>query len=216
MVEAVETPEEAETTATSTHQRGTESGKVKANKAKQAATASVRAISRSSAIAVIPSNECSTHAVESTTATPGIADAGEAPSGAKSIAKLAKEVSEDREQILTERATLEYDRWPATLDARWAEVEFVLCRAIESEESLRYTTEATEAGLVFMEKLEKKAQVTILAKKVQANREHATTAEVLPENRRKLEDLDMLFFARALYHVAHTQWYADPHRAIQI
>lgn len=53
-----------------------------------------------------------------------------------------------------------YERWPAALDARWAEVEFMLCHEVESEESLRLTTEATQAGLVFMEKLEKKAQVT--------------------------------------------------------
>ncbi|CAM9585171.1 unnamed protein product, partial [Sphacelaria rigidula] len=49
-------------------------------------------------------------------------------------------------------------RWPEILDARWAEVEFVLCRAVESEKSLKYTAEATEDGLVFMDKLEKKAQ----------------------------------------------------------
>lgn len=54
---------------------------------------------------------------------------------------------------------LEYGQWLETLDARWAEVEFMLCRAVDSEESLRYTTEATEAGLVFMDNLEKKAQV---------------------------------------------------------
>lgn len=54
-------------------------------------------------------------------------------------------------------------RWPEILDARWAEVEFVLCRAVESEKSLKYTAEATEDGLVFMDKLEKKAQVTILS-----------------------------------------------------
>lgn len=50
-------------------------------------------------------------------------------------------------------------RWPATLDARWAEVEFMLCHEVESEESLQHTIEATKAGLVFMDKLEKKAQV---------------------------------------------------------
>ena len=52
-----------------------------------------------------------------------------------------------------------YGRWPATLDARWAEVEFMLCHEVDCEESLQYTIEATEAGLVFMEKLEEKAQV---------------------------------------------------------
>lgn len=52
-------------------------------------------------------------------------------------------------------------RWPVMLDARWAEVEFVLCRAVESEESLRYTAGAASAGLIFLEKLEKKAQVTL-------------------------------------------------------
>ena len=50
-------------------------------------------------------------------------------------------------------------RWPATLDARWAEVEFMLCHEVESEESLQHTIEATKAGLVFMDKLEQKAQV---------------------------------------------------------
>lgn len=61
-----------------------------------------------------------------------------------------------------------YERWPATLDARWAEVEFMLCHEVESEESLRLTTEATQAGLVFMKKLEKKAQVTHILYKGQS------------------------------------------------
>lgn len=52
-------------------------------------------------------------------------------------------------------------RWPATLDARWAEVEFMLCHEVGSEESLQHTIEATEAGLVFMDKLERKAQVPL-------------------------------------------------------
>ncbi|CAM9582591.1 unnamed protein product, partial [Scytosiphon promiscuus] len=51
-----------------------------------------------------------------------------------------------------------YGRWPATLDARWAEVEFMLCHEVNCEESLQYTIQATEAGLVFMEKLEEKAR----------------------------------------------------------
>lgn len=54
-----------------------------------------------------------------------------------------------------------YGRWPATLDAQWAEVEFMLCHEVDCEESLQYTIEATEAGLVFMDKLEEKAQVGI-------------------------------------------------------
>lgn len=53
-----------------------------------------------------------------------------------------------------------YGRWPATLDARWAEVEFMLCHEVNCEESLQYTIQATEAGLVFMEKLEEKARVS--------------------------------------------------------
>lgn len=52
-----------------------------------------------------------------------------------------------------------YGRWPATLDAQWAEVEFMLCHEVNCEESLQYTIDATEAGLVFMDKLEEKAQV---------------------------------------------------------
>ena len=55
-----------------------------------------------------------------------------------------------------------YGRWPATLDAQWAEVEFMLCHEVDCEESLQYTIEATEAGLVFMDKLEEKAQVRLL------------------------------------------------------
>ncbi|CAM9287379.1 unnamed protein product [Hapterophycus canaliculatus] len=51
-----------------------------------------------------------------------------------------------------------YGRWPATLDARWAEVEFMLCHEVDCEESLQYTIQATDAGLVFMEKLEEKAR----------------------------------------------------------
>lgn len=54
-----------------------------------------------------------------------------------------------------------YGRWPAKLDSRWAEVEFMLCHEVLSEESLKYTREATGAGLVFMDKLEKKAQVCV-------------------------------------------------------
>lgn len=60
---------------------------------------------------------------------------------------------------LDTQASPVYGRWPPTLDARWAEVEFMLCREVESEESLKYTIEAAEAGLIFIEKLEKKAQV---------------------------------------------------------
>lgn len=56
-----------------------------------------------------------------------------------------------------------YGRWPATLDAQWAEVEFMLCHEVDCEESLQYTIEATEAGLVFMDKLEQKAQVRQLS-----------------------------------------------------
>lgn len=52
-----------------------------------------------------------------------------------------------------------YGRWPATLDAQWAEVEFMLCHEVDCEESLQSTIEATEAGLIFMDKLEEKAQV---------------------------------------------------------
>lgn len=55
-----------------------------------------------------------------------------------------------------------YGRWPATLDAQWAEVEFMLCHEVDCEESLQYTIEATEAGLVFMDKLEEKAQVGVI------------------------------------------------------
>lgn len=73
-------------------------------------------------------------------------------------------VTHDATDIMKEEAA--YERWPATLDARWAEVEFMLCREVESEESLRYTTEATQAGLVFMEKLAKKAQVIHTSKGV--------------------------------------------------
>lgn len=68
---------------------------------------------------------------------------------------VGEQAVEDGASLLPE------NRWPAMLDARWAEVEFVLCRAVESEESLSYTAEAAAAGLIFLEKLEKKAQVTI-------------------------------------------------------
>lgn len=51
------------------------------------------------------------------------------------------------------------ERWPATLDARWAEVEFVLCRRVDCKESFEFTAEATKESLIFISKLEKKAQV---------------------------------------------------------
>lgn len=41
----------------------------------------------------------------------------------------------------------------------------MLCRAVDSEESLRETAEATRAGLIFMDRLERKAQVRRLEQK---------------------------------------------------
>ncbi|CAN0395389.1 unnamed protein product [Ectocarpus sp. 12 AP-2014] len=93
------------------------------------------------------------------TATEGDAGAS-APAGATVEVAAVEEgaaVADEVEDI-AENSMPVYGRWPATLDARWAEVEFMLCHEVDCEESLQYTIEATEAGLVFMDKLEEKAQ----------------------------------------------------------
>lgn len=79
----------------------------------------------------------------------------EAGTGEVPLAVAAEEEGGDT----TDKAPV-YGRWPATLDARWAEVEFMLCHEVDCEESLQYTIQATEAGLVFMGKLEEKARVS--------------------------------------------------------
>jgi hypothetical protein len=48
-------------------------------------------------------------------------------------------------------------QWSASLDSRWAEVEFMMRRRIEAEEDLTYNIRAAELGLAYMQKLEDKA-----------------------------------------------------------
>lgn len=93
-----------------------------------------------------------------------------APAAATTVvaAVEAGAAAADEVEDIAENSMPVYGRWPATLDARWAEVEFMLCHEVDCEESLQYTIEATEAGLVFMDKLEEKAQVlnnTVLARR---------------------------------------------------
>ncbi|CAM9575233.1 unnamed protein product [Ectocarpus fasciculatus] len=92
-------------------------------------------------------------------ATEGVA-ATSAPAAATVVvaAEEAGAAAVDEVEDIAENSMPVYGRWPATLDARWAEVEFMLCHEVDCEESLQYTIEATEAGLVFMDKLEEKAQ----------------------------------------------------------
>jgi hypothetical protein len=48
--------------------------------------------------------------------------------------------------------------WGSQLSSRWAEVEFMLRHAVETDADLTYTAGAAEAGLIFMDHLEAKAQ----------------------------------------------------------
>ncbi|CAM9202412.1 unnamed protein product [Ectocarpus sp. 4 AP-2014] len=126
--------------------------------AKQALTEGIS----SAAMATLPFERLPTEAsgeqgVE--TATEGVAGTS-APAAATAVVAAieAGAAAADEVEDIAEKSMPVYGRWPATLDARWAEVEFMLCHEVDCEESLQYTIEATEAGLVFMDKLEEKAQ----------------------------------------------------------
>ncbi|CAM9346514.1 unnamed protein product [Ectocarpus sp. 13 AM-2016] len=93
------------------------------------------------------------------TATEGVAGASVPAAATVEVAAVeAGAAVADEVEDIAENSMPVCGRWPATLDARWAEVEFMLCHEVDCEESLQYTIEATEAGLVFMDKLEEKAQ----------------------------------------------------------
>lgn len=93
-------------------------------------------------------------------ATEGVAETL-APAAATVVVAAVEGGAADADEVddIADNSMPVYGRWPATLDARWAEVEFMLCHEVDCEESLQYTIEATEAGLIFMDKLEEKAQV---------------------------------------------------------
>ncbi|CAN0220865.1 unnamed protein product, partial [Ectocarpus sp. 8 AP-2014] len=106
----------------------------------------------------LPTKDSGEQGVE--TVTEGVAGTS-APAAAATAVVAAVEAgatAADEVEDIAENSMPVYGRWPATLDARWAEVEFMLCHEVDCEESLQYTIEATEAGLVFMDKLEEKAQ----------------------------------------------------------
>lgn len=85
--------------------------------------------------------------------------------GTAAVASSRERVSAERReavQVLPPPRVVQQEGrewWPVTLDARWAEVEFVLCRRVDCKESFEYTAEATKESLMFIGKLEKKAQV---------------------------------------------------------
>lgn len=133
--------------------RAEEEGSPEVVRTKQAATADVKAVATTETYDETAVGTGVSGAAQSTLAAVATTTEGSASGGGTGVVKGTDDAANDSPI---------YGRWPATLDARWAEVEFMLCHEVDCEESLQYTIEATEAGLVFVDKLEEKAQVGLI------------------------------------------------------